>query len=244
MSKKGKARIGRERLNLYRVHYECVRRNPEYAEAYQELKSIRRGSAFRRGALGLDWGILPKDPLPDPHERPPLDEALSRVIPKVQGLDLLPGGFWIFPEQQEAMQLFGIRLTDMKLDPEAMAGMLVLAYFPEQAPQRYTVTAFDIRWSKKDIREGFETWLSSTLKERAAAGLKQERPGKRLRLSEYRKYLKAYDLRREGRTFKKTGEMMMWEGAAEELARKAKEYYEKGKDLVLSPPLAPMRERR
>ncbi|MFQ5684894.1 MAG: hypothetical protein ACE5HC_16700, partial [Candidatus Binatia bacterium] len=95
MSKKGKARIGRERLNLYRVHYECVRRNPEYAEAYQELKSIRRGSAFRRGALGLDWSILPNDPLPDPHERPPLDEALSRVIPKVQGLDLLPGGFWI-----------------------------------------------------------------------------------------------------------------------------------------------------
>ena len=244
MAKKGKARIGRERLQLYRVHCECVRRNPEYVEAYQELKDDPGGADFRRQLLALDWGILPDDPPPDPDERPPLDQALSRVIPEVPGLPLLPGDFWISPQQQKAMQLFGVGLTDMRLDPKAMAGMLVLAYFPEQAPQRHAVTAFDIRWSKKDILEAFETWLSSTLEERAAAGLKQERPRKRFRLSEYRGYLEVYDLRTEGRTFKETDEMMMWRGTAEDLARKAKEYYEKGKALVSSPPLTSMRERR
>ncbi len=243
MAKKGKAHIGRERLQLYRVYYECVRRNPEYAEAYRELKSGPRRSKSSRQLLALAWGILPDDPLPDPDERPPLDQALSRVIPEVPGLPLLPGELWISPQLQKVMQSFGVGLMDIRLDPKAMAGMLVLAYFPEQAPKRHTITALDIRWSKKDILETFETWLSSTLEERATAGLKQERPRKRLRLSEYRDYLQAYDLRTERRSFKEIG-AIMWERHVGDLARKAKEYYEKGKDLVSSPPLAPMRERR
>ncbi len=243
MAKKGKAQIGRERLNLYRVHYEGVRRNPEYAEAYQELKSDPGRSGFHKQLLALDWGILPKDPLPHPHKRPPLDQALSRAISKVRELPHLPGEFWISPQQQQAMQLFGVELTDMRLDPKAMAGMLVLTYFPEQAPQRHAITVLDIRWSKKDILEAFEIWLSSTLEDRAAAGLKQERPRKRFRLGEYRDYLKAYDLRTGGRRFREIGEIM-WKGHRGDLARKASEYYKKGQALVSSPPLAPMRERR
>ncbi|MFB3074667.1 MAG: hypothetical protein ACE1Z6_05760 [Candidatus Methylomirabilales bacterium] len=243
MGKKGKAWIGRERLNLYRVHYECVRRNPEYAEAYQELKNDPRGSDFRSQALAVDWGILPKDPLPHPHKRPPLDQALSRAISKVRELPHLPSEFWISPQQQKPMQLFDIGLTDMKLDPKAMAGMLVLTYFREQAPRRHAVTAFDIRWSKKDIMESFETWLNSTLEERATAGLKQERPRTRLRLSEYPDYLRVYDLQTERRSFKEIGEIM-WKRHRGDLARKAKEYYKKGQTIVSSPPLAPMRERR
>jgi len=72
-----------------------------------------------------------------------------------------------------------------------------------------------------------------TSKRNPAATVLKLRPGEVL----------AYDLRTEGGSFKETGEIM-WEGAAGELARKAKEYYKKGRALVSSPPLAPMRERQ
>ena len=54
---------------------------------------------------------------------------------------------------------------------------MILAYFPEKDPEHFAVTALDIRWTKKDLMETFESWVDATLAERARTGLKQERIG-------------------------------------------------------------------
>jgi hypothetical protein len=74
---------------------------------------------------------------------------------------------------------------------------VILAYFPEKDPEHFAVTALDIRWTKKDLMETFESWVDATLAERARTGLKQERPSHRLRLEESAEHLKVHDLRSE-----------------------------------------------
>lgn len=106
------------------------------------------------------------------------------------------------------MDALAFGLTHMGVDRTAVAGMLALVYFPEEAPEHPGLTVFDTRWSKKDLMETFERWVDDTMAERAAAGLKQERPHHRLRLNQYSDYLKVYDLRSEGKTFNEIDDML------------------------------------
>jgi hypothetical protein len=242
MAKKGKARTGQERLRLYRLHYECVRRNARYQK---ELKALRRRpspSEMSQEFLGLDWGILRGDALPDPAAGPSLDQALSRPIPEELGEPIFPGEFVTTPEMRQAMETFAFAVGDMRMDEKTAAGLVVLAYFPERDPEHFSVTALDIRWAKKDLMESFESWVDATLAERARAGLKQGRPRHRLRLDESSQYLRVYDLRSEGTRFAEIGGLM-WKGSEGDLEKKAKEYHQKGKSLVLNPPLLPRKTR-
>jgi hypothetical protein len=192
--------------------------------------------------LGLDWGILRGDALPDPAASPPLDQALSRPIPEDLGEPILPGEFATTPEMRQAMETFAFALGDMRMDEKTAAGLVVLSYFPEKDPEHFAVTALDIRWTKKDLMDSFESWVDATLAERARAGLNQERPRQRLRLDQWSEYLRVYDLRSEGKRFTEIGELM-WKGLGGDLEKKAKEYHQKGKSLVRNPPLVPRRIR-
>jgi len=242
MAKKGKARTGRERLRLYRLHYECVRRNARYQKELRALRRRPSPSEMSQEFLGLDWGILRGDALPDPAASPPLDQALSRSIPEDLGEPIFPGEFATTPQMRQAMETFAFALGDMRMDEKTAAGLVVLSYFPEKDPEHFAVTALDIRWTKKDLMDRFESWVDATLAERARAGLKQERPRHRLRLEESGAYLRVYDLRCAGKRFAKIGELM-WKGSEGDMEKKAKEYYLKGKSLVLNPPCLPRKTR-
>jgi hypothetical protein len=116
--------------------------------------------------------------------------------------------------------------------------MLMLSYFPERVPKEWRLMAFDMRWSKRDLLSAFEGWVDRAIAERAADGLKQERPQQRLRLREYVDYLKVYDLRGEGKKFKEVARAL-WPEAVGDPEKRAREYYQRATALVLNPPLRP-----
>src|SRR5712691_5965899 len=87
--------------------------------------------------------------------------------------------------------------------------------------------------------EAFEGWVDQSIADRARAGLRQERPQQRLRLSEFPDYLKVYDLRSEGKRFNEIAKAL-WP-RVDDLEKRARDYYQRGQALVLNPPLKPKR---
>jgi hypothetical protein len=82
MSRKGKKTQQQEQDTLYRIHYECVRRNPEYKDRYARLSEHSWGAEHAHHVLAGEWGVRPGDEAPNPEQRPPLGEVLTRVIPE------------------------------------------------------------------------------------------------------------------------------------------------------------------
>src|SRR2546425_9990434 len=78
MSRKGTKKQQQEQETLYRIHYECVRRNPEYKDRYARLHEHPFGTEHARHFLAGEWGVQPGDEPPNPEQRPPLREALTR----------------------------------------------------------------------------------------------------------------------------------------------------------------------
>ena len=176
-----------------------MRRNPEYKERYGTLNEHPWGPELTRHFLTGEWGIRHGDELPDPVERPPLGEALTRAIQDEFGLSRLSTGVLVHRRLQKAMNAVSIALSDAKVDRDSIAGTLTLAYILDEDQQhRQRVTALDIRWSKKDLIETLEFWVDVFLADRAAAGLKQDRPQQRFRVTEYADYLRVHDLMEEG----------------------------------------------
>jgi hypothetical protein len=131
-------------------------------------------------------------------------------------------------------------LTDAKVDRATVAGTLTLAYIPDEDQQhRHRVTTLDMRWSKKDLMETLEFWVDQFLSDRATAGLKQERPAQRFRVAEYADYLRVFDLMEERRKTYREPAHALWPGAAGDPAKRARDYYNKGRRLVMNPPLKP-----
>jgi hypothetical protein len=82
MSRKGKKTQQQEQDTLYRIHYECVRRNPEDKDRYARLSEHSWGAEHAHHVLAGEWGVRPGDESPNPEQRPPLGEVLTRVIPE------------------------------------------------------------------------------------------------------------------------------------------------------------------
>jgi hypothetical protein len=241
MSRKGKKTRQHEEEMLYRIHYERVRRNSEYKERFAALTEHSWGADYAHRVLAGEWGVRSGDEAPNPEERPPLGEALTRAIP--EGWSARSTALLTDRRLDRAMSAVSAALTGTKLDREAIAGTLSLAYIPDEDEQRHRVTTLDMRWSKKELMETLESWVDQFLRDRAMAGLNQERPQQRLRVTEYSDYLRAYDLREEGRrTYREIAETL-WPAAAGALEKRARDYYNKGKALILKPPLAPQGRR-
>jgi len=239
MSRTGKERRRRDEVKLYRIHYECVRRNPDYQESYAKL--AEHPGELAPALLGADWGIRRGDQLPDPRERPNLDQSLSADIPEWEVSPRFPVTFPRDHRLEIAMQTASFGLTDAKVERTSMAGTLILGYIPDEDPQHPRVMALDMRWSKKDLMEAFEFWVDWMLADRAVAGLNQVRPKKRLRLNVYEDYLESYDLKTyERRTFAEIARTL-WPTAVGDIEKRARDHYRKGRELVLNPPLRPWR---
>ena len=78
------------------------------------------------------------------------------------------------------------------------------------------------------------------LYERSLAGLKQKPNEKRLRPREYLMYLKVYDLRKKKWAYRQIGEFL-WKDSQVDIEKKAKEYFKRGEEFVMSPPFKPTR---
>jgi hypothetical protein len=242
MGKQSRRKLASKQLHLYRLHCECVRRNTEYKEQYKNLKEHQGRSELQGWMLASAWGILHGDELPDPNARPSLEDALQKPLAPGIGSPPSPADLVEDPQVRKAMEAFGFKLTDMKLDYSKLAGMLILAYFPEEKPERHSYTVFNLRWTKRDLRESFESWLDATLRERAQSGLKQQLPKRRVRLDDYVNYLKAYDLRMKNMTFRAI-EKRLWPNL-EDMGKKGRQYFLKGEHLVRTPPLVPQRRQK
>jgi hypothetical protein len=234
MTRKGKDKWRKERDDLFRVHYECVRRNPEYRKRYAEAGEHGWGAEYARRVLAAEWGIRSGDP-PNPEDRPPLASALMREV---------PAGWSVATRSltdrrlREAAGVVSAALTKAKIDRASVSGTLTLAYIPDEDRQRHRVTTVDMRWSKKDLMDLLEGWIDVFLKDRGTAGLKQERLEKRLRVGVYTHYLRVYDLREAGKKYREIAHAL-WPRQSGDLEKRARDYYNKGKALVLDPPLMP-----
>jgi hypothetical protein len=119
--------------------------------------------------------------------------------------------------------------------PKAASGLVALTYFPENEPGKWQRTAVNLRLAKRDIMESLEFWVDTWIKERKAAGLSQQKPLGRIRLGKYIEYLKVYDLKKEGRTYREIADVDWMNSTATELD--AKRFYDKAVKLILNPPL-------
>src|SRR5713101_7469775 len=115
MGKQIPSKLASARLRLYRLHCECVRRNPQYKEQYEKLKEPPGGMELQGWMLASAWGILHGDELPDPTVRPPLEDALQKPLAPGLGSPPSPADLVDDPQVRKAMEAFLFKLTDMKL---------------------------------------------------------------------------------------------------------------------------------
>ncbi len=237
MPKLSKNTVNNERLRLYHLNRECVRRNPKYILQYQEAT---RPSATIWAKLGMisEWGLWSNDELPDPKERPDLDKLREL---KASYPVSLPFDRTFDPEIDRAMSVFTSKLHSFSDEKsfKDLKGMMILVHFPEKTPANWEMTAIKTNWSKKDIVEFFTSLIDSILRKRREQGLTQEKAGSRLRIKNDFDYLKVYDLRESGKSFREVAEIM-WPGSqfeAVDSERKARLYYKKAKELINEPPI-------
>ncbi len=235
MAKLGKSTVNNERLRFYHLNRECVRRNPKYAEQYQEAKKPSATFWTKYGMIS-EWGLWNNDELPDPAERPDLNK-LKKL--RAASFVSLPHETAFDPDIDRMM----LSETFIKLGALAdekslkdLKGMMLLLHFPEKTPVNWEMTAIKTKWSKKDIMEYFTIIIDSILKKRREQGLSQEKAGGRLRVDQDFDYLKVYDLRQAGKSFRKVAEIM-WPGSLVDTERKARLYYKKAKELIEEPPI-------
>jgi len=125
--------------------------------------------------------------------------------------------------------------------PNELKGFLFLLYFPDgrdhNSPTSWSLTTLDMRRTKKEITQFWNAWLEDKLAQRKEYDLKQWQPRMRVRVAEEFDYLRAYDLRRNGKKLREIAEVLWPSGDSTELTRLAKTYYDKGNSLVHDPPL-------
>ncbi len=237
MAKQSKNTLNNERLRFYHLNRECVRRNPKYIEQYRQAI---KPSASPWTKLGLfsEWGLWKNDKLPDPKGRPDLDKLREATATKPV---FLPFSSTFDPGLDRAMSLFTSKLhsfSDAKAFKD-LKGVMILLHFPEKTPSQWEMTAIKTSWSKKDIMEYFTSLIDSILKKRREHGLSQEKSEGRLRIKNDFDYLKVYDLRESGKSFREVAEIM-WPGSKVnevDTERKARIYFRKAKELINEPPI-------
>jgi hypothetical protein len=93
-----------------------------------------------------------------------------------------------------------------------------------------------MRWPEKVLRESVTRFIRERLQERKQAGLKQQTPNYKIRLDQCVEFLKVYDLKKEGKSYRDIS-LTIDSGNRLDREQKAKEYYRRGRQLVMSPPL-------
>lgn len=219
---------------LYKLHCECVRRNPDYGRDYQSWReNVRRDSAWTLFINGR-WMLLKSELPPDPADQPDLDGIMT-LAPPHKGRT---------PKDDETDHLADKGLLAISMGPylepsnvpASAAGLVVLTYFHQNNPKKWERSAINMRLSKGSIMRSFETLVDIWIKERKESGLKQQQSTERVRLDAYIDYLKTYDWKKSGKSYREIGNIL-WPGWNTDTELKAKTYYGKARKLILNPPL-------
>lgn len=238
MGKIGVEKINTKRLMWYNLHRECVRRNLQYLQDYQELKGMQESKVFglKSTVLKSHWGLWGNDTLPDPDQFPDLDQLKSS---KATSDVYIPGDLSSDSAEGVAQYITPTLLNDLDRLKDVLPklkGTLVLIDFPEEPGPPWSISVVNMKESKKYIHEALLEKADSILRRRRQRGLKQYRPDKRLRLEEGFEYLKIYDLRKAGKTFREIAEHM-WPEQQGELGKKARLYFKKASAIIDNPPI-------
>lgn len=236
----------RRRLRYYYLHRECVRRNSQYIQQYQTISHIEVFSMrlSEEHALKTQWGLWPEDTLPVPSDGADLEQLGHGILPEHS--QTLSGNLEVdVVENRASKQLTRALLYPQHEALKAIApdlkGFVFLLYFPEETdtdfPAPWSLTTLDMRRIKSEIEEFFQRWVHHKLARRANHGLSQLSPDIRIHLDEGFKYLCAYDLRQQGKTFREIAAVVWPRLSGEGRTRQAKTYYEKGKHMIEQPPL-------
>ena len=220
--------------HLILLHRECVRRNPDYATHYRQFQTVP--SANRAAwALTLEehWGLWICGELPDPEDRPNLQQLLQ-TPPSATALRRYDE--WDDPletiAEEQLRQVLPLSLETETL--ESLKGFAVFLYIPEEPGSDLRYAALDMRRSQKELQGFLEDLLHEVLASRKQHHLKPIPPPKRLRVEEMFKYLRAYDLRQEKWAYDHITRTL-WPGQDKEKA--GWEYVKKAKQLIRNPPL-------
>jgi len=241
MAEQGKPHRGKngkdERLrwhHLVLLHRECVRRNPDYAKDYRQFQATTPADR-QAWALALEeqWGLWTCGELPDPQDRPDLQE-LIHAPPSANELHR----YEEFDDPLEAMvedQL--MQVLPLSLDEgtmESLRGFAIFLYVPEEPGSTLRYAALDMRRSHKELEGFLEDLLHEVITSRKKHQLKSIPPPKRLRVEEMFDYLRAYDLRQEDCDYDHITRVL-W--PRQEKGKAAWEYVKKAKQLIHDPPL-------
>lgn len=233
MGKISNKQQNKENLLLYFLHRECVRRNADYADDYfamMKQKSARK--EMTKVKLLSHWVLSPEEPLPNPEEKLDLDKLQSQ---KASSERKFSGGCnFALSKATNAMTPFFMSESIKKWDD--LKGMIIIMYFPEASREKSTLSAINTNWSRKDMIESFTLTVDSLLEERRKRGLKQDKTHERLRLEHLFEYLKAYDLKQNGKTYKEIAKCVWPQGSMGDLERKIRLYIKKAKNLIQEPP--------
>lgn len=231
----GKGRDERLRWHhLILLHRECVRRNPDYAEGYRRFQKTTPANR-QAWALALEeqWGLWTCGELPDPKDRPNLQELIQTPLSAKE-----IHRYKEFDDPLEAMVedrlMQALHLSLEAKTMESLKGFAVLLYVPEEPGSALRYAALDMRRSHKELQGFLEDLLHEVLASRKKHQLKPIPPPKRLRVAEMFDYLRAYDLKQEDWGYDQITQEL-WPGQEKEKA--GWEYVNKAKRLIRNPPL-------
>jgi len=235
----------REILDLYLLHREYVRRNPEYANAYGKVHAIKQRNDLHleTALLAEQWGLSLSCPLPNPSERPGYDLKQLKTDANLTISSLFGDVMQTDPIETDAVFIAQEHLsTTLHSLSQELKGFLVLLYLSENSKRPYGLDVIDLRRPKEEILKGIDNLIEETRKHQ------RQRPGKNRRQSiggpktKGFDYLKVYDLRNDGLAFGEIANQIWGIGAGtdDEMQAKASKYFRRARANVKNPPLLRM----
>lgn len=248
MSKKSQQHI----VDDYLLHRECVRRSTEYAEAYRQVAALTHPAQHEDELIRLAerWGLALTDDLPDPSARPGYDPKQLMAESHLSLATLLDGPMQTDPIEldaaliaQEHLATVGAALT------QELKGFLVLLHCPDTPDRPWGFDVIDLRRPKEEILAGIQHLIDEAREQQKPRAGHLRQPSSRGPKTKGFDYLKVYDLKQRGKSFKWIA-YEMWGPYASHT--KASRYFTRAQAMITTPfllrsvsaHLAPRREKR
>ena len=231
MSKKSQLDI----VDAYLLHRECVRRNADYAEAYRQVAALTHPAQQELELVRLAerWGLALTDDLPDPSACPGYDPKQLRAEAHLSLATLLEGPMQTDPIEmdaaltaQEYLATVGVSLS------QELKGFLVLLHCPETSDCPWGFDVIDLRRPKEEILAGVQQLIDAAREQQEPQSGKLRGPSGGGPKAKGFDYLKVYDLKQGGESFKQIA-YEMWRGHANHT--KASRYFTRAQAMIKTP---------
>lgn len=231
MSKKSQQDI----VDAYLLHRECVRRNAEYAEAYRQVAALTHPAKYEDELVTLAerWGLALTDDLPDPSACPGYDPKQLMTKSQLSLATLLDGPMQTDPIELEAALMAQEHLATVGVVlSREMKGFLILLHCPETTDRPWGFDVIDLRRPKEEILAGIQHLIDEAREQQKPRSGNPRRPSVGGPKTKGFDYLKVYDLRQRGTTFKRIAREM-WGSDASPI--KASQYFRRATAMLETP---------